>query len=113
LLKQEKIDHEPEMGQQLAFCTDDGKVLPMVRDVGSRRFYNDPKLLNRPMQVRARFVAKGALLQILDVHSVRDGRVHELYYWCEVCSIKRDSLRPSKDCECCGGPMELREVPVK
>jgi len=34
-----------------------------------------------------------------------------VYYWCETCAIRRDY--PEKGvCECCGGPMELREVPL-
>lgn len=112
-LKQEKIEADPEMGMQLAFETEDGKVLPLLRDVGSRRFFNDPALLQRPMQLKARLVAKNSLLQVLEVHSLKNGRLHELYYWCDVCSIKRESQRPSENCECCGGPMQLQEVPVK
>src|SRR5688572_28856311 len=69
-LKREKIDPDPEMGLQLAFETDDGKRHPLLRDVGSRRFYNDDALLNRPMQLKARLVAKNTLLQVLEVHSL-------------------------------------------
>lgn len=113
LLKQDKIEVDQEAGVLLGLQTDDGKILPLVRDGMSRRFYNDAKLLNRPVQVRGRLVAKGSLLQLLEVHSIKQGHLYDMYYWCDVCSIRRDSLRPSKDCECCGGPMEFREVLVK
>ncbi len=35
---------------------------------------------------------------------------HDIYYWCDICAIKRFE---KKECECCGAPMELREVKVK
>jgi hypothetical protein len=111
-LKEEKIEPDPEAGLQLAFETQDGKRLPLLRDVGSRRFYNDPVLLNRSVQLKGRLVAKATLFQVLEVHALKNGKLHELYYWCDVCSIKRESRRPSDTCECCGGPMELKEVPL-
>jgi rRNA maturation endonuclease Nob1 len=47
---------------------------------------------------------------VLQAHSLVKGQLHEVYYWCDICSIKRFE---KKICECCGGPMERREEPVK
>ena len=41
---------------------------------------------------------------------LREGKLHEVYYWCDICSIRRGE---KMTCECCGGPMELREEPLK
>src|ERR1051325_6776995 len=38
----------------LALVPDDGKVYPLVKDSGSRLFFSDPRLLNRPMRVTGR-----------------------------------------------------------
>ena len=73
-------------------------------------FFVDRRLLNRPMRLTARTLPGSQLLEVLEVHSYLQGELHEVYYWCDVCSIKR---LENKKCECCGGPMELREVPVK
>src|SRR5262245_25901261 len=35
----------------LALVTDDGKVYPLVKDGGSRLFFRDKALLNRPMRL--------------------------------------------------------------
>lgn len=93
-----------------ALHADDGKLYPLVKDEGGRMFFKDPRLLNRPMRLTGRLVGGGPFFQVLQVHSYVNGQLHEVYYWCDVCTIKRFE---KKDCECCGAPMELREVPVK
>ena len=94
----------------LALAGDDGKVYPLVKDDGARMFFKDETLLNRPMRLTGRLVPGSQLLQVVQVHSLRDGKLHEVYYWCDICAIKRFE---KKICDCCGGPMELRETPAK
>src|SRR5262245_20742767 len=94
----------------LAMVTRDGKTYPLIKDDGSRMFFRDATLLKRPMRLTGRLLADTHLLQVVEVHSFLKGELHEVYYWCEVCSIKRFE---KKICECCGGPMELRETPAK
>jgi hypothetical protein len=95
---------------QLALVTDQGSVYPLIKDAGSRMFYKDKRLLNRPMRLTGRIIGGGSLLQVTQVHSVSRGQLREVYYWCDVCTIKRFE---KMDCECCGGPMDLREEPIK
>ena len=40
----------------LALVTDDGKVYPLVKDGGSRMFFKDAALLNRPMQLTGKLL---------------------------------------------------------
>jgi len=96
--------------QWLALVTDDGAVYPLIRDAGSRMFFKDARLLNRPMRLTGRLYKDTHLLQVLTVRSLLKGKPHEVYYWCDICQIKRYE---KKKCECCGGPMELREEPVE
>lgn len=105
-----KLDREaaPEW---LALVTDKGAVYPLIRDAGSRMFFKDSRLLNRPMRLTGRTFKDTHLLQVLSAHSLVKGEPHEIYYWCDICQIRRNEY--FKRCECCGGPMELREVPVK
>ena len=95
----------------LALQTDDGKVYPLVKDAMSRLFFKDKALLNRAMQLTGQFVPGSTLLRVNSVHSVRKGELFEVYYWCEICAIRRGELEEM--CECCGGPMELKEEAVK
>jgi hypothetical protein len=94
----------------LALFTEEGMVYPIIKDDGSRMFFLDKTLLDRPMRLTGRLLPKCNLLQVVNVHSIKDGTMHEVYYWCDVCSIRRSE---KKMCECCGRPMELREAPLK
>jgi hypothetical protein len=94
----------------LALVGEDGKVYPLVKDSGSRMFFKDPALLKRPMRLTGRLVPGSQLLRVTAVHSYVKGELHEVYYWCDICSIRRSE---KNICECCGGPMELHEDPVK
>jgi hypothetical protein len=93
----------------LALEAEDGTIYPLVEDDGARMFFKDIRLLKRPMRLTGRVLPKSQLLQVVAVNSYRDGKLHLVYYWCDVCSIKRFE---NKQCDCCGGPMQLREEPV-
>ncbi len=94
----------------LALVGEDGKVYPLVKDAGSRLFFKDPALRDRPMRLTGRLLPGSQMLQVVAVHSYRKGVLHEVYYWCDICSIKRGEKNV---CECCGGPMQFREDPVE
>ena len=104
-----KLDAD-EAASWLALQADDGKVYPLIKDDGSRLFYLDKRLLDRPMRLTGRLHPQSQMLQVVAVHSVIKGQLHEVYYWCDICSIRMGEKKP---CVCCGGPTELREVPVK
>lgn len=94
----------------LALVGEDGKIYPLVKDTGSRMFFQDRQLLHRPMRLTGRLLPDSQLLQVTAVRSYVKGQLHEVYYWCEVCSIRRNE---KNICECCGGPMMRREEPVE
>lgn len=94
----------------LALMADNGQVYPLIKDSGSRMFFKDKQLLDRPMRITGRLFGDTKMLQVLSVRSVVGGKLHEPYYWCDVCKIKRFEPR---DCECCGAPMVFREDPVE
>jgi hypothetical protein len=94
----------------LVLVADGGKVYTLIKDEGSRLFFKDTRLLNRPMRLTGRVLPNSQVLRVSSSESLIKGERHEVYYWCDICSIRR----PEKMmCECCGGPMELREEPVK
>ncbi len=104
-----KLDADAE-ACSLALAGDDGKVYPLVKDGGSRLFFKDPALLNRPMRLTGRLVPGTPYLRVLATQSVVKGQVCDVFYWCDICNIRRGE---KMICECCGGPMYLREEPVK
>jgi len=107
VLDKEKIKIDADAAPHwLALVTDEGKVYPLLKDDGSRMFFVDATLQNRPMRLTGRLVGDGQLLQVFQVHSRVKDELREVFYWCDICSIKRFEKRA---CECCGAPMELRE----
>jgi hypothetical protein len=111
LLAKQKIKLDSDAAAQwLALQCDDGKIYPLIKDDGGRMFFKDERLLNRPMRLTARLVPETNFLQVTTVHSLVKGELHDLYYWCDICSIRRNE---KQICDCCGGPMELKEEPVK
>ena len=103
-----KLDKDAD-STWLALVSDDGKVYPLIKDPGSRMFFKDKHLLNRPMRLTGRLFGDTKLLQVLSVRSVVNGKLMEPYYWCDICKIKR--FEPGA-CDCCGAPREFREEPV-
>jgi hypothetical protein len=94
----------------LVLTTSDGKMYPLVKNGGSRLFFKDKELLHRPMRLTGRLLPGSQMLHVMAVQSLIKGEPHEVYYWCDICSIKRGE----KDiCECCGGPMQRHEDPIK
>ncbi len=113
LLKKQGIELDPDAAATwFALQTDDGKLYPLVKDNISRLFFTDKAMLNRPMQLEGRIIPETNFLQAIKVLSLKDGKPHEVYYWCEICAIRRLSLEKSGVCECCGGQMDRRELPV-
>jgi hypothetical protein len=104
-----KLDRDAEPFW-LALVTAEGKIYPVIKDDGGRRFFKDEQLRNREVRITGRLVAGSDLLQVLSMVGLKDGKAFDLYYWCDICSIKRYE---KMQCECCGGPMELREAPVE
>ncbi len=93
----------------MVLVTEDGHYYPIIRDELSQMFFKDPKVRNRPMKITGRLFADTHLLQVLNVNSVKEGKLHEIYYWCGICAIRRNS---GGICDCCGDPMHLKEVPL-
>jgi hypothetical protein len=94
----------------LVLQSDDGKVYSLLKDAGSRMFFLDAKLLDRPMRLTARPIPNTQMLQVINVHSLVKGKLHEVYYWCDICTIR---AYQGGICDCCGEPMHFREVAVK
>ena len=70
--------------------------------------FKDPRVRSRELQISARLHAKNRL-EIIKVKSVVDGRLHDLYYFCEVCNITAYAPGP---CPCCRNELEFFEKPL-
>ena len=89
-----------------ALETADGQLLPIVKDFRGRAFYSDPRLHEFELELLVRRFAGAPAIQVVRVYSLHPDGKYELDYWCDVCSIPMYEL---KECECCQGPIRIRE----
>lgn len=106
-LKLELVDES--LDKVVAYETKDGRLIPILPTEAGLFFLRDERVRNKPMRVTARLHQNESSLEVITFHSLVDGKPNEIYYWCEICSIQMYHL---KDCDCCQGPIELREHPV-
>jgi hypothetical protein len=98
-----------EADSLLALRAQDGRLHLLLPTTSARLFYLDPQMHHRHVQITARVHNKVQGVQVIDVHTIKEGKLHEVYYWCGICAIKSYARLP---CECCQEPVELREVPL-
>ena len=96
-------------GHIWALRTANGDLYTILPGRYAEGIFQDERIRAKELQVRARVLPKSQAIEILTVYSVRDGVVHDLYYYCDICAIK--SVSP-EICACCQGPVELTEKPL-
>jgi hypothetical protein len=90
----------------VALETPQGKLYPIVKDFRGRGFRLDPRLRGVDMELLVRRYEGSPLIQVIRVCTFKAGKKYELDYWCDVCAIPMYEL---KECECCQGPIRIRE----
>jgi len=93
---------------RFGFDTSDGKFYLFLRSDSATAMFFDPRVCQRELQITARLDAEGQL-EIIKVHSIHQGRLYDIYYFCEICNITAYAPGP---CHCCRQEFELKETPV-
>lgn len=91
------------------FKAQDGTCYTLLRSKFSEAIFLDERLREKELVLKAKLFPQSLVLEVATIRSLRDGKVQDLYYYCNVCAIKAVSPEP---CACCQGPMELREGPL-
>lgn len=89
-----------------ALEADDGQIYPLVKDSRGRGFWLDERLRDTDVELLARRYGGAPAVQVITVYTLKDDGKYEFDYWCDVCSIPMYEL---KVCECCQGPIRIRE----
>lgn len=88
---------------------DPPELHPIIKDIRGRMFHADPSLLERMWSLEVRRHPGSPLVQVLRTYTIADGEKFEFDYWCDICAIPMYELKP---CECCQGPIRIRERSV-
>jgi hypothetical protein len=90
------------------FRTEDGEYYTLLETKLSVALFKDPLLKSRQLRLKGRVYPGTRVLDVTLIQSVKEGRIHDVYYWCDICSIK--SVVPG-ECMCCQQEVEYREQP--
>lgn len=82
----------------------------IVRTALSDALFLDKRFWGRDLRLLGRVFPDTALLEVSRFQWFRKGKLLDVTYWCEVCSIKGVDPGP---CACCQGKVELREAPAE
>ncbi len=85
----------------------DGKRYKFLSSDSSTAMFADSRVRQRELQVTAKLLPDDKL-EIITVQSIRDGKLYDLYYFCELCNITAYAPGP---CVCCRQELEFRETP--
>jgi hypothetical protein len=111
LLKLHGIETDADAARNsVSLVTRDGHVHPIVKDARGRGFQLDARLRDRDFELFVRRHAGSPFIQVIRIYTFKEGRKHELDYWCDICAIAMYEL---KECECCQGPIRIRERPIE
>lgn len=84
--------------------------LTILRNRQSEALFADPRFKERELRLRGRVLPQSGLLEVSRWMGCRDGKLQDLYYWCEVCTIRDVDPGP---CACCQAKMDFREKPAE
>lgn len=96
-------------GHVYTLKTGKGALYPFLPVDTSAAVWMDERYRERELQVTARLFPQTNFIEVIKLQSWLEGKLHDLYYYCEVCAITTHKPGP---CECCQDPVEFRETPA-
>ena len=96
----------PADGQQLQLALTGGGTVDLELDEGLELTMRDPQLAKRLWELRGQH-QDGGRFAVEKIFTVKDGELHRVTYYCEICHITTHEPGP---CMCCQGVTDLREL---
>ena len=89
--------------------TEDSEYYTLLRTSLAEALFVDERLRKKDLVIKGRVFPKTQLLEVTRFSSIKDGVIHELYYYCDICYIR--AVAPG-NCDCCQAPVVLIEKPL-
>ena len=93
---------------KFSFHSNDGHNYSFVADDALTAMFTDHRVRERELQLTAWQRLNGQL-ELVAVRSVKDGKVYDIYYYCDICNITAYAPGP---CPCCRRELEFKETPA-
>lgn len=90
--------------------TANGKIYPLLPTDSAAAVWMDERFRQRELQITARAFPNTDYIEVIKLQSWLSRKLHDLYYYCDVCAIT--TFKPGP-CECCQEPVEFRETPAE
>jgi hypothetical protein len=94
--------------QSYALKTEDSQLFRFAQDDSAVGIFDDARVRARKLQIEA-WVGEKGRLELIKVYAIHDGRLFDIYYFCQTCNIK---AFVGGLCWCCQEDFEFRETPV-
>lgn len=95
-----------EANPRFGFASKDGKLYRIPQTDSMITVFTDLRVRERELQITAR-LRESNQLETIKVQSVKDGKLYDIYYFCDVCNIR--AYTPGL-CPCCRNELEFRET---
>jgi len=96
----------PVAGEELQLALSGGGTVELELDEGLELTMRDPQLAKRLWELRGQH-QDGGRFAVEKIFTVKDGELHRVTYYCEICHITTHEPGP---CMCCQGDTDLREL---
>ena len=96
-----------ENSHRFGFASKDGRLYKLSATDAMTEMFTDIRVRQRELQITARLFS-GERVEIIKVQSIKEGKLYDLFYFCEVCNITAYAPGP---CPCCRNELEFRETP--
>ncbi len=96
-------------GHVYSIKTAEGRIYPLLPTDSAAAVWMDERFRVRDLQVTGRSFPQSDFIEVINFQSWVDNRLHDLYYFCDVCMIT--TFKPGP-CECCQDPVVFRETPA-
>src|SRR5262249_23718338 len=96
-------------GHVYTLKTVEGKLYPFLPIDTAAAIWMDERYRTRDLQITARLFSKTNFIEVIKFQSWLNGKLHDLYYFCDICNITTHKPGP---CECCQEPVVFHETPA-
>lgn len=86
----------------------DGRTIPILSDDLLATIFTEARVRKMELQLSG-LLHSDKQLELVKIQALRDGKLFDIFYYCEVCKITAYGPGP---CPCCYAPLEFIEKPA-
>ncbi|HKV43003.1 MAG TPA: hypothetical protein VJX67_27665 [Blastocatellia bacterium] len=93
---------------KFVLTTTDGTLYSFLSTDVMTAMFTDTRVRQRLLRITA-LEHPGHQLEVDTVQSIKDGKLYDIYYYCDICNITEYAPGP---CPCCRKELEFKETPA-